>query len=122
MDFEWIVGDLENNMDQSIVDGKKSWAEETSMVIEPYFKPRTGIKYAVKFVEKLKDRTPIIGGRETLSVEFLIEVDGVKKPWGITAKRLIKILISEELKSPLIGRTLSIRPIGDGVMKEWEVI
>lgn len=59
-------------MDKSIEDIKTSWAEKLSMEIEPYFKPRTGTEYTVKFVEKLEDRYPTIRGRKTLSVEFLI--------------------------------------------------
>ena len=108
-------------MDKSIENIKTSWAEKISMEIEPYFKPRIGIEYTVKFVEKLEDRHPTIRGRETLSVEFLIEFNGVRKPWGVTAKRLIRILTLEELKSTLIGRTLSIKAIGDGLEKDWIV-
>lgn len=99
----------------------KSRAKD-SIESEKYVKFDDGTERTVTFVEEPYERTfRAKDGKNKPSLEFPVEIKGVKKIMSVTSKRLLKKLIAQDDKTPLIGRTLYIRAIGDGTMRDWIV-
>jgi hypothetical protein len=95
---------------------KMSWKDKAKDSLNGHF-----VKFSDQAVHKVKflaeqppRKFPTRDGKEAVSYEFSVEVNSQQKIMSVSSKRLLKKLIAEDDKEPLIGRTLTIKAVGDG--------
>jgi len=101
----------------------KSWTARVQEKIGPkgFVKFGNGTEWTMRFLNEPYDRTFNINGKDAISFEFGVAVNGEEKTMSVRSKRLMNKLILEDKNEPLIGRTLRIKAIGDGVARDWKV-
>ena len=101
----------------------KSWTARVLEKLGPkgFVKFGNGTEWTMKFLKEPYERTFNINGKDKLSLEFGVAVNGEEKTMSVSSKRLMNKLILEDKNKPLIGRVLRIKAIGDGIARNWEV-
>lgn len=100
-----------------------TWKDEARESLNGRFiKFSDGTEYRVKFLAEPEQRKFLArNGKEAESYEFPVEVNSQQKIMSVSSKRLMKKLIAEDDKESLIGRTLTIKAVGDGTLRDWVV-
>lgn len=99
-----------------------NWSQKAEVAFSgPYVKFANGTECIVQFIKEPYERNFTINGKEKISYEFTVKINEVEKTMSVTSRRLMDMLIAEERRRSLIGRTLRIKAIGNGTARYWEV-
>jgi hypothetical protein len=101
----------------------KSWKDDANEAGGDFLKFKDGTEYVLYFVSGPKPHSfEAQDGKTVKGWEWQVELDGETKTLSVTSKRLLRVLSEEDDDEELIGRSVKIKALGDGMARQWRVV